>query len=476
MSKKIDMNTVGGVSQPVSKKINMKTIGFFLGIIILLLFWFVDITPGLSVQGRRVLALVLFSVTWWATKPVMPAFTSLIMLLGFMIFDLASMSAVTKLTATSTFFIYFSIFVIADVVEKSGLAKRVALLYAGRFITGFKSMIVSAFVLTFILGFLIPSPWPRAFLLMAIFKEICDASGMDKKTSAIVGLAIFACSCPLSMATYTGDAALSVVIAAMSGQQVGFMDWTLKMIVPGLLAALLTYGLIMFLFKPTQKVKIDASLIKERMNEIGPINRNEKVTLFWVIVATLLWMTESFHGLNTGVVGTLVVVCMSLPFIGGVCTGQNWKAVDFGTMVFVMGAMAIGVAGGETGMSTYLAKVVFPNSMPTNIYAMAIMIGVVTVCMHMILGSSVSTASVVVAMMLAYFGNSGIDPLILVLFCYTAVYMHYIFPFQHLNILFGMGKGGFTEKDVMRLGIPLTACVFIVLLFEAWFWQVMGWL
>lgn len=457
-------------------KLNMKTVGFFLGIIVLLVLWFFDLTPGLGVEGRRVLALVLFSVIWWATKPVMPAFTSCVMMLGFMIFDLASMPTITKLTSSSTFFIYFSIFVIADVVEQSGLARRVALMYAGRFISGFKSMIISAFILTFLLGFLIPSPWPRAFLLLAIFREICDASGMDEKSTGIIGLAIFACSCPLSMATYTGDASLSVVVAAMTGQTVGYMDWTLKMILPGILAALLTFGLIMILFKPTRKFEIDQKLVKTRLEELGAWTRNEKVTLFWVLFATVLWMTESIHGLNVGIVGIMAVVGMSLPYVGGVCTGANWKAVDFGTMIFVMGAMAIGGAAAETGMSTYLAQVVFPSSMPNNIYAIALIIGVITILMHMVLGSSVSTASVVVTMLMAYFANSSIDPLILVLFCYTAVYMHYIFPFQHLNILFGMGRGGYTEKDVTRLGIPLTVCVFIVLLFEAWFWQICGWL
>ncbi len=116
--------------------------------------------------------------------------------------------------------------------------------------------------------------------------------------------------------------------------------------------------------------------------------------------------------------------------------------------------------------------------MPTNIYAVALIIGAITIIMHMFLGSSVSTSSVVVTMVLAYFAQIGntTDPLILVLFVYTAVYMHYIFPFQHLNIMFGMGKAGFTEKQIKKLGLALTPFVFVVLLFEAFWWQVMGWL
>lgn len=458
--------------------LNKSNIGFVLGIVVLLLFWFVDITPGLAIEGRRVLALVLFSVIWWATKPVAPPFTALIMLLGFMAFDLASMRAVTAMTSGSVFFIYFAVYVIADVVEKSGLATRIAYWYAGRFIKSFTGIIVSAFVLTFLLGFLIPSPWPRAFLLLAVFKQICNASEVDETSFAIVGLAIFAASCPISMSIYTGDAPLSAVVAGMTGQTVSYMDWTLKMIIPGLLATVITYFLIRVLFKPTQSYKIDGSVMQDKLNDLGTMKRDEKVTLIWVVIATLLWMTEGIHGLNTGVVGMIAVAGMALPYIGGVCKPGSFAAVDFASILFIMGAMAIGPAGAESGMSAWLAQVVFPANMPDNIYAIALIIGAITVFMHMILGSSVSTAGVVVAMVLAYFQSIGstIDPLMLTLFVYTAVYMHYLFPFQHLNIMFGVGKAGFTEQHVLKLGLALTPFVFVVLLFEAWLWQFMGWL
>ena len=50
--------------------------------------------------------------------------------------------------------------------------------------------------------------------------------------------------------------------------------------------------------------------------------------------------------------------------------------------------------------------------------------------------------------------------------------IHYILPFHNLPILIGEGKdaGGYTSKEAMRMGIPLTAVVFIVVLVEAaWF-------
>ena len=65
--------------KPKPKKFKLSSFGFILGLIVLFSFWFADITPGLAVEGRRVLALVLFSVIWWATRSVAPPFTALIM-------------------------------------------------------------------------------------------------------------------------------------------------------------------------------------------------------------------------------------------------------------------------------------------------------------------------------------------------------------------------------------------------------------
>ena len=55
--------------------------------------------------------------------------------------------------------------------------------------------------------------------------------------------------------------------------------------------------------------------------------------------------------------------------------------------------------------------------------------------------------------------------------------MNYIVPFQHLNILIGQGEenGMYSQKEVMRLGIPLTAAVFIVtVIIEVPYWKIIG--
>jgi len=62
------------------------------------------------------------------------------------------------------------------------------------------------------------------------------------------------------------------------------------------------------------------------------------------------------------------------------------------------------------------------------------------------------------------------------LFVYTSTAMHYILPFQHLDVLVGIGEGNglYNEKHVVKLGMPLTFTVFLVVIFEVFWWQLTG--
>ena len=54
-------------------------------------------------------------------------------------------------------------YLIAVAVKESGLGERIAYKFIVKYVSSFKSIIVSIFALTFILALLIPHPWPRNF-------------------------------------------------------------------------------------------------------------------------------------------------------------------------------------------------------------------------------------------------------------------------------------------------------------------------
>ena len=140
-------------------------------------------------------------------------------------------------------------------------------------------------------------------------------------------------------------------------------------------------------------------------------------------------------------------------------------------------AMTIGGVGGLTGMNTWIAKTILPAEVPTNPYILATFIATVSIIIHMALGSVIAVMGIAIPALLLFTQPMGMNPIIPVFLVYTAIGIHYILPFQHLNILVGLGEenGMYTQKEAIRLGIPLTIVVYIIcVLIEVPYWQMIG--
>ena len=67
--------------------------------------------------------------------------------------------------------------------------------------------------------------------------------------------------------------------------------------------------------------------------------------------------------------------------------------------------------------------------------------------------------------------------IVIAMLVYTAISIHFILPFHHMNVLVGLGEkqGLYGDKEVMRLGIPLTVVVFIVTVcVQIPWWKIIG--
>jgi di/tricarboxylate transporter len=127
-------------------------------------------------------------------------------------------------------------------------------------------------------------------------------------------------------------------------------------------------------------------------------------------------------------------------------------------------------------MNDWVAQTILPSSVPSNPFALAIIIAVISMGIHMVLGSVIAVMGIAVPALLIFTESMNINPVVTTLFVYSSIGVHYILPFHHLDVLVGMGEenGMYSQKEVTRLGIPLTVVVFIIVLFEAVYWKALG--
>lgn len=450
-------------------------IGLCAGLILAIVIWNLKL-EGLSSEGQKCLALSLMTVVFWATKVAHPGYISGIYLAGLIIFKVAPAANVFVLWTMDTMYLVIGAYLIAGAVKSSGLGERIAYNIIIKFVSTWKSVIFTIFILTFVLSLLIPHPWPRAFLIMSVMEVVIKSAKLTKEDAPKVGLTVFASSVPISMIFLTGDSTINILAVKFSGIELSWLGWFLHMGVPAIVASILTCFLILLLFKPSGDFKIDREEIKSKLAGLGAMTGKEKKALAWVTIAVMLWMTDSIHGIALGWVTLLVAMAMSLPIIGKILTPKDWAGVPIHVLLFLTAAIAIGKIGGLTGMNAWIASVVLPSSVPSNIFVLGIITAVIGICLHMVLGSVIAVMGIAIPALLSFTNSTGISPLVIALFVYSSIAIHYIFPFHHLNMLVGLGEdnGMYTDKDVIKLGIPLTVVVFIIAILEAVWWNITG--
>ena len=125
----------------------------------------------------------------------------------------------------------------------------------------------------------------------------------------------------------------------------------------------------------------------------------------------------------------------------------------------------------------WIAETLLLSTVPSSIFALAAVITAASMVIHLLLGSVIAVMGVAIPALLAFTAPIGINPLIPSLLVYTAISIHYVLPFHHLNILVGEGQenGMYTQKETLRMAIPLTVIVFVItLLVQMPWWKLLG--
>ena len=476
-----------------NKFLTKRYIGFFLAIVVFLLIKFVLPLDSLgsvtlSEGGKNCLALSLGAVVMWACGVAQPGYTGILYCALLVLMQVVpDADGVPSMAATvavafgawtkGTMWIVVGAYLIAGAVKDSGLGQRIAYAFMLKFVKSAKSLILSIFALTFVLALLIPHPFPRAFLILAVVSVIAESAGYGEDDRGKLGFLIFAAAVPCSMFFMTGDSTLNPLVAsygANGGAAIGFIDWFIYMSVPMVVATLCTIILALALFKPSKELVFDREEVLAKQAALGKLSEKEIRTIVWLVIAIALWLTVS--GDYLAWVTLVIGVLMAMPVIGEVLTPASWGSVDIKTLMFLTAAMAIGSVGGATGMNAWIADVVLPSTVPTNPYLFALLVCALTMVIHMFMGSVMAGLGICVPAFLTFVQGTTVSPIAVALIVFTAINLHYILPFHNLAILVGEGKdaGGYTSKEAMKMGIPLTVVTFLVVLVEAFWFSTLG--
>lgn len=431
---------------------------------------------GLGHEGKLCLGLTLMTVVWWAAQVAQSGYVSGIYLMLLCLFKVAEPTVIFSGWTGSTIWLVAGAYLIASAVRTSGLGERLSYAFILRFVRDWRSIILSIFVLTFVLSLLIPHPWPRAFLIMSVMAVVIRSAKLPRRDAVIVGFTVFAASVPVSLIFITGDATINPLAASYADESVSFLRWLQVIGPPAALLSALTLILILALFRPSAPVSIDLETVRQAQAGLGSMSEREKRTLVWIVIAVVLWLTNGVTGLDIGWITLLVAMLMSLPVVGGVLEAKDWGEVPVHVMVFLTAAIAIGRVGAATGMNAWIADTLLPSAMPENIVLLAVCIALIAVVIHMLMGSVIAVMGVTIPAFLAFTQGSGVSQLAVIGIVYLSVAGHYLLPFHHLNMLVGQGEenGMYSQRETLKMGLPLLVAVLITVVAAVGWWHLIG--
>ena len=401
------------------------------------------------------------TIIWWALEVANAGYIACGLLLGYLLLldpTIAAPQVVLKLWSSSMLYLIVGGFLIAGAVNRSGVAKRFALICLGRFVKTYRQAVISCYVLSYAFGLIIPQSFPRAFLIMGVMSCVSERARIDKKAAANLGLAVFAAQIGAGMFLMTSESMLNFALLEQlpSDMHPSWLMWAAGMSLPAVFLETMMCAIQLKLFKGPDVFCFGPQEAREELEKMGPMSATEKKTIFWLAAAVVLWMTDRIHGIDLG-----------------------WVSLGVAVLMFLTACIAIGAVGNATGMNDYLAHLILPTELETtNAFLFGCLAAVICIVMHLALGSIMATYALAIPALLSLAEPLGISGMAVGLIVYIATTTQFFFPYQSLYMTMGMGDnaGGYHSSQVMRFGLCCTVPVLLCVLFSLGWWTVIGWI
>ncbi len=421
---------------------------------------------GMTQRQALILGTLLLALIWFTTGCVRKWVTALVMLLGFSIYGGTPLKSVFQFPLSENFLVIFFAFLFSQAISNSGLTRRLLLPVLQRYVGSVGKFLVFVLLCNVAFIFVIPQPFARVILLAFILSEYLSQVCPDKKAKEALMFSVYCLSMTANMMFLRGDIIMNYAILSFAELSLSEAQWLQAMALPTLLLLAVETVLIRVVFGRSLK---GITFLSPEKGEEAPLAGKSKAQLAVILLTILLMATESLHGISGWIVilsGSLVLACL------GVLKPVDLKSVNYELLAFFTAAFSIGPVMKTSGVADLIFSRFIPLFPAEFGIGYLLLVMVITMVLHMILGSAVTTTSVVVPGILLI--ASGVAPSVpLVLAIYVAVYAHFLLPIHNVVLL--IGNKDYDSSLVTRFGVVSTVLipVFILAVYYSW-WQIVG--
>lgn len=271
---------------------------------------------------------------------------------------------VTAQFASSTVWLCIGVFIMSIGVNNSGIMKRLALWILTKFPGTYAGQVTAMMLAGIITTPIIPSSSAKSSMMAPVINQTCETVGIEKNSKQALGLwfANFMGTNQLGMGFLSGSVYVALMLGFI-GESLTWGRWFSLAVVWYVVCAVLTYLFCRIACRPgVAQNAASMDFIKEQFRALGKFSTKEKQGVTIVACALILWLTQSFHHIDAGMVAILADVA----FIAcGLITPPEVGAKGMWTItLFVGGVLSIAGMMATLGVSNWLASILGPVLAP----------------------------------------------------------------------------------------------------------------
>lgn len=421
-----------------------------------------------------VLAVLGAAIVLWVTEALPLFVTSLAIPVALSVAEVGTAAETLAPFFDPIIVLFFGGFLMAEALRRAGLDRLLAVtivdiagkgpvrLYAGLLcLAAFMSMWMSN---TAAVTVLLP-------VAVAVTEPI---GSLGYRKMVVLGIAYAATIGGVGSAIGTPANPLAIsFIERFTGREISFAEWFafgLPMVVLFLPLMAVYLWFISDIDVPTERFRRAAAVADEQRREAGPLTRPQIEVLAVFAVVVSLWLTQSLHGINTGIVALAGVVGF---FVLGRLEPDDVSRISWPTLLTFGGGLTLGTFMVTSGTSDWLvtkleAVAGWPEILAITAVA-CVALGLTTVA------SNTAAAATLIPLAIPLAGLIGVEPALLVAVVAVASSIDFALVIGTPPTMLAYSTDLFTVREILRKGSVLNVLgIAVLVLAVVPIWRLFG--
>lgn len=464
-----------------------KRIGFFIGPLLFALIYIFFPSDVISPNAYKVLALAAWMISWWVTEAAPFPITALLPLILFPILGVMPVTESAAPYGNPIIFLFMGGFFIALALEKHRLHERIALkliLFTGTsgngIILGF--MMATALISMWISNtatamMMLPIALSVIKLVIPSADQLKEGQRSNERNFALGLMLTVGYAATLGgLATIIGTPPNVVFVGLLQkfyGEQISFGKWMLVGVPVSLILLICNYLIVTKILFPNnlETIKGSDELIKTKLNEIGPLRKEEKLVLtifgltsfFWIFQQPLNILLGSpiLNDTNIAMAGGLLmfITPIELHKLKFLLEWKDSKNIALGILILFGGGLCLAEGLNSTGIIQVIGQWVSGQN-EFDIWFILALITIGVVLSEMM--SNVALVNIFIPVVFGIAQGLNVNPILLALPVTLSASIGFMFPIATPPNAIVFSSGYIRMKDMVRAGALLNITSILV--------------